>query len=96
MKIYLPHINYTVHVLTLKKGPFENTKAYTEKGANGRSCAVYLPKKPTPSLVAHELMHVIRYICKDRHMDFLLEEEHLAYTMQYLMGRVLGYEYIND
>lgn len=95
MKVYLPHINYTVYILTFKKPhkDLPQSKAYTEKGADGKSCAMYLPKKVTAGTVAHEIIHVLRYICEARDMSFLLEEEHMAYIAQYLTNKALGYEY---
>ena len=95
MKVYLPHINYTVHILTFKGKPKElnHAKAYTSKGADGKSCAMYLPKKPTPATVTHEVIHVLRYICEARDMSFQLEEEHMAYIAQLLTNKALGYEY---
>lgn len=94
MKVYLPHINYTVHILKFK-GTKELPKAlaYTKKGADGRSCAIYFPKKPAPGTVAHEVVHVLRYICEAREMSFLLEEEHMAYIAQLLTNTALGYIY---
>jgi hypothetical protein len=95
VKIYLPHINYTVHVFTLKKRHkiLPNAKAYAQKGENGKSSAIYLPSKPTPGTVAHEVVHVLRYICEARDMSFLLEEEHMAYIAQHLTNEILGYEW---
>lgn len=96
MKVYLPHIHYTVHILTFKKSPKELpvAKAYTVKGADGKSCAMYLPKNVKPGTVVHEVVHVLRYICEDKNMSFLLEEEHMAYIAQYLTNKILGYEYV--
>lgn len=95
MKVYLPHINYTVFIKTFEKSPKElsSAKAYTAKGADGKSCVMYLPKKVTPGTVVHEVVHVLRYICEDKNMSFLLEEEHMAYIAQYITNEALGYEY---
>lgn len=95
MKVYLPHINYTVHILKFKVAPKEmpNALAYTKKGANGSSCAMYFPKKVAPGTVTHEVVHVLRYICEARDMSFLLEEEHMAYIAQLLTNTALGYIY---
>ena len=93
-KIYLPHINYTVRIRPHKTPPASIRGA----GAWVRSddkfgCTIYLHKNETPSSVAHELVHVLRYICQERMMDFEHEEEHMAYIMQHLMGRVFGYKW---
>ena len=91
MKIYLPHIHYTVYVRTFKKAPdsVSSALAYTENIDNN-SCAIYLGKKCHVGDVAHELIHVLQFICLARNMDFRLEQEHMGYLMQYLMGRLLG------
>ena len=46
-----------------------------------------------PGDVAHELIHVLQFICADRNMDFVREQEHMAYIMHYLMGKVYGHTY---
>ena len=94
MKIYLPHIKYTVHVRRFTKPHPElpNSHAYTTR-VNQHSCAVYIKKGAKPPIIAHELVHVLRFICQDRDMSFINEEEHMAYIMQLLMGRILGFEY---
>ena len=43
--------------------------------------------------VAHEFVHVLQNICKDRYMNFDDEIEHMAYIMQYLMGRAFNLEW---
>lgn len=94
MKIYLPHINYTVYVKKFKKPPFDlpNAHAYVESDGEN-SCSIFLIEKPNPGDVAHELIHVLQRICKSRNMNFLKEEEHMAYIMHYLMGEILGYKW---
>ena len=54
-------------------------------------CVIYFKKNPNPCTVAHELTHALQHICEVRHMDFLEEREHMAYIMQYAMGRILGW-----
>lgn len=90
--IYLPHINYTVKVRPLKPDPGgkPNTRAWCEHVDDWHS-AVYLPKRVVPGLIAHELVHVLRHLCESRNMSFDLEREHMAYIMQYLMDKILGY-----
>lgn len=68
-------------------------KAWTQRN-DKNGCTVYAPKGESPSGLAHELVHVLWYICHDRHMDFADEFEHMAYLMQYLMGQALGYEWV--
>ena len=95
MKVYFPHINYTVHILRLRKVPktLGSAQAYTAKGKDNKSCAIYVPKRVAPGIAAHEVVHALRYICEARHMDFMLEEEHMAYVAQHLVNQILGWEY---
>lgn len=93
---YIPHLNYTVRFRRFKKPPksIERARAWAKRDdTNG--CTVYFAKNENPCSVAHELVHVLYYICADRHMNFDYEMEHMAYLMQYLMGRALNYEWIN-
>lgn len=45
-----------------------------------------------PSL-AHEVTHVLQYICESRGIEFEKEQEHMAYIMGYIMSKILGTEY---
>ena len=96
MKIYLQHLNYTVHVHTIKTAPKDipRAKAYVEKGADGKSCCMYLPKKRSAPTVAHELVHVLQFIAEARGIDMVREWEHMGYLMQFLMCKILGYSYV--
>ena len=93
--IYLPHINYTVRIRPFQKPPDRIGKANAWiRHEDKWGCTVYFPKDQSPSEVSHELIHVLQYICVDRYMEFDGEFEHMAYTMQYLMGRVLGFGWV--
>lgn len=94
MKIYIPHLHYTVNVKTFKKPPEEtpNAKRYVES-IDGNTSNMYLPEKNTPTDIAHELIHILQNICLNRNIDFSTETEHMGYLMQWLMGKILGYEY---
>lgn len=90
MRIYLPHINYYVQVKFLSgKTVF---KAVTKKDSENQ-CTIFLSKreKNNSPLIAHELVHVLQFICDSRLIDFVHEQEHLGYIMQFLLGRILGY-----
>lgn len=95
-KIYLPHIHYTVLVKEFIKPPviIANAKAYVEHLEQG-CCILYLQKgeKIMPGDLAHEIVHVLQFICEDMNMTFELEREHMAYLMQYIMGQVMGHHY---
>lgn len=94
-KIYIPHLNYTVRVHTFKFPPPEipNALAYVqEKDSN--SCDLYVSShKENAGDLAHELVHVLQFICIQRNIDFARETEHMGYLMHWLMGEVLGYEW---
>jgi hypothetical protein len=93
-KIYFPHINYTVDIRPFKRAPavIEKALAWIER-ADKWGCTLYLPKNQSPGEVAHEMVHVLQYICADRHINFTDEFEHMAYIMQHLMGEVFGYRW---
>ena len=92
--VHLPHLNYTVRFRPFKEPPsgIVRAKAWVKRD-DASSCTVYSPKNGSPPGLAHELVHVLWFICRDRHMDFADEFEHMAYIMQYLMGQALGYEW---
>jgi len=98
MKIKIPHLGYTVNVRQIKKIPAyltsRNVHAYVQK-EDSNSCTIYLnlKKKIEAGDLAHELIHVLQYICHDRNIDFNTETEHMGYLMHYLMGRCMGMEY---
>jgi len=83
-KIYIPHLNYTVHVkpINMARTParIHTALAYVERIDN-RLCEVHMPRNDLPSSVAHELIHVLQYICEARHIDFVQEQEHMSYFM---------------
>ena len=92
--INLTHLAYKVFVRRFRRSPAEtpNALAYVEY-IDDNSCALYLPEKSMPGDIAHELVHVLQKICLARNMQFTLEQEHMAYLMHYMMGRITGYRY---
>lgn len=97
--VSLPHINYMVRIRPLsdvkRPRPGADYQAWTVRD-NRRCSTVYLPQSCAPSLLAHEIVHVLRYIVLDRHMTFEHEFEHMAYIMQYVMGQALGFVWAKD
>lgn len=89
MKIYLPHLNYTVYVRRFKKPPKEapNALAYT-KSDDMYSSTIFVSKKMRLQDIAHELVHVLQFICVDKSMDFIQEQEHMAYIMGFLFKKI--------
>lgn len=100
MKIYLPHINYTVYVkqINYKRLPdqIRHAKAFVKRD-DMYGCTLYidLKKKTLPADLAHELVHVLQFICLDRNIDFPVEQEHMGYIMHYLMAEITGYSWDN-
>ncbi len=96
MKIELPHIGYTVIVKQRKAYPGRDSSFALCERTDLNTSTIYI-ETPVPrkrdSTLAHELTHVLRNICEDRDMYFQEEREHMAYIMQYLMNRILGYKY---
>jgi len=93
-KIFLAHLRYTVKVreITPKmKTPSEiqGADAYTTF-YDDQNCTIFLKKNTPIRVVAHEVTHVLRDLCIERHMDFTKEQEHMGYLMQYILGRILG------
>lgn len=100
MEIIIPHLAYTVEILDIKKAKGNDLyklgffHAITLKYKNKSIIYMKLPlKRQHIPVLAHELTHVIQNICADRDIDAVQEQEHCAYMMQYLLGKIMGYEY---
>lgn len=91
--IQIPHLNYTVKVRPMKPHPDSGTAVAWTHHVDRHNSVLYLPKHPSPGLVAHEITHVLQHICSVRHIEFVRETEHMGYLVQYLVGRILGYEW---
>jgi hypothetical protein len=94
LTVRIPHLNYTVRFRPYKKPPASIPRAFAWVRHDDRhSCTIFMSKNEQAPSLAHELVHVLHYICNDRYMHFEDEFEHMAYLMQYLMGKAMGYEY---
>lgn len=95
--ISIPHLGYTVRVRDINryKGEKPNKALAFVEPTGFNSCTIHLNllKVVTPGCLAHELIHVLQFMCIDRNMDFVRETEHMAYLIHYLMGVILGYEW---
>lgn len=89
--VYIPHLNYTVHFKPFTKAPasIRTAHAFIQRDDRDNS-SLFLARNVEPSTVAHELVHVLQYICEDRYMVFTDEREHMCYLMQYLMVKAGG------
>lgn len=94
MKVYIPHLNYTVHKKTFKTAPPELpfAKAYVRK-VDKNTCFIYVSEKIDPPTLAHELIHVLQFIYEARSIDFIQEQESTGYLFGWLMGKMMGYSY---
>ena len=95
LKIELPHINYIVEVVPITKKNAKLSKiAETEKFDNKSVIRIpFPPKRHEISTVVHEIIHVLRFICEDRNMDFTLESEHMAYIATHILNKIMSLEY---
>jgi hypothetical protein len=89
--IQIPHLNYTVKLRPIKPMP----NGDVPRGAwvhhvNDWNSTIYVHPNPTPSVVAHEVTHILQHICSVRHIDFIRETEHMGYISQYLVMRAMG------
>jgi hypothetical protein len=101
-KIHIPHLSYTLYICD-KKNAKGYAKEYLKKMHACREIIdhksskiwIKIPIKPLefPTL-AHEVVHVLQHIAKEKDMVFEKEEEHFAYLMHYILNEVLGYEFI--
>src|SRR5271156_5971739 len=93
--IYIPHLNYRLRIRPLKKIPASLPRAASAYAKREGRCtgSIYLKPNETPSGVAHEVMHILQYIHSDYGMDFDCEFEHMAYLMQWILGKILGYKW---
>lgn len=93
--IYIPHLNYTVRVREAKNAPEGLVNALAWVISEGQhECTLYLEKgKPHAGDVAHEIIHILQFICLNRNIDFKLEFEHMGYLMQWLLGQVMEWEW---
>lgn len=97
MRIYLPHLHYTVHVKER-----ESFKGKTDFIAvcvrdDDRNSTIYIKKpikKWAHGTLVHEVIHALQFICESRNIDFLQEQEHVGYLAQYIFNKITGHSYI--
>jgi len=97
MKIEINHLGYTVCVKDIKsfkgKHGLNNILAITQSDSKNQA-TIYI-KKPIKdqAQLAHEVLHVLQWICIDRNISFTEEKEHMGYIMQFLMNEITGFTY---
>lgn len=93
-KIQIPHLNYTVSVKPRSAFKSPNPGFALTENIDRHNAIIYIDNpKNYPCTVAHEVIHVLGFICETKGIVFENEREHMGYLMQYLMGQILGYEY---
>ena len=90
MKISIPHLSYTI---TLKDAYRKDMDGHPccERISNGE-CIIWMPKKVRKEVttLAHEVTHALQFIAHSRDINMVLEQEHIAYMMQYIMAKILN------
>lgn len=96
--IELPHLGYKIYYGVLKKeftGRHEKSIALAENSTKN-SATILFRKKPDAldsSVVAHEIVHVLQYICRRRNIVMEDETEHMGYLMQFIFNEIYNREY---
>lgn len=96
--IFIPHLNYVVKVRQFKTPPEDchHSLAYVQShGQHGCTLYIDLKKSCSPMDLAHEIVHILQFICMWRNIDFKIEQEHMGYLMQWLMGEIVGAKWGN-
>lgn len=94
-KIIIPHLGYRINVKKFKPSPtLENAIAWVHS-INSNECDIYLQgtSKQYYATIAHEVVHILQFICLNRNIDFTLEHEHMGYLMQYILNEITDYKY---
>jgi hypothetical protein len=101
-KIEIPHLHATLYVLDMSKlkGTEIKGAGFSSRGEEiERHCnyllffqnikeSVEIPENYP--LFAHEVMHILTFLCEDYNMEIKEEHEHLAYLMTYLLEEIIS------
>lgn len=96
MKIYLPHIHYTIHIKNIKYFREKHDLSALTQNIDRDTSIIWmnLPIKAIDhATLAHEIIHVLQYICNYRRIDFISESEHMGYLMQFVFNKATGFHY---
>ena len=96
--IEIPHLNYKIlYGVCLKEftGRHEKSLAITENSTKNTATILFRKKPDTlnSSVVAHEIMHALQYICRRRNIVMEDETEHMGYLMQFIFNEIYDREY---
>ena len=94
----IPHLAYTVKIIINPKEFYGKHASSLMMAENtDRSTATIFLRCPIPKnrqvipTLAHEVMHVLQYICQNRAIKMEEESEHMGYLMQYILANILGF-----
>ncbi len=90
----IPHLNFTIKYGVNKKEVSKGAVMTTEDIDN-HTVAIYFQEKPKLDqmpTVAHEVMHVLQFVCRHRKIMMENELEHMGYLMQYILASIYGYK----
>lgn len=97
-KILIPHLGYTVLYGVNPKeftGRQEKVVMFAEN-TNKNTGTIVFRKVPTDlesGTVAHEIIHILQFICCRRNIVMEDEREHMGYLMQYIFNEIYEREY---
>ena len=96
--IPIPHLGYKVIYGVNPKeftGRQEKSLMFAED-TNKNAGAIIFRKTPTDlesGTVAHEVMHVLQFMCRRRNICMEDETEHMGYLMQYIFNEIYNRRY---
>lgn len=101
MKIYIPHLHFTVEIIDKKKANEEIREYLKNKNACRKRVSllhsqIYINfpiRKNEMSSLGHEIVHVLQDIASVYDIDFIKEEEHFGYLFQYIFNEATGFTF---
>lgn len=90
--IYIPHLSYQVDIVPIRKAKDrpENCCAFARNTKFGW-VQLYFDEWVSPPTAVHEIVHAVQFICSNKRIDMVDEIENVAYLVDYLTAKVLGY-----
>lgn len=95
--IRLPHLAYTLRVVWATPASLRETRLGSDREAGAffirtgdKSSEIHLARDVPPSLIVHEIVHVLQHIMQRYGAIIEEEKEHTAYIAQYIFDRIYG------
>lgn len=97
-EISIPHLGYKVlYGVNLKEFVDRQSKSHMFAENTNKSTATIVfrgtPNDLQSGAVAHEIMHVLQFMCRRRNIVMEDETEHMGYLMQYIFNEIYDREY---